>query len=1119
MSSVPNDPEPSGRDRLTQDLGKLPPSVLEEYQRANDGMSAAFGEDELVLWAKEGLTIANQTVRSWEAAVEYFRAGPEVAKFLAFTSFMQWARCGTYLSQDSPTLAVSYFRASPEIAASLRAQYIPRWAGLGRSLYKGTWKSSTLAARFFELSPQLIRNLPFWDVEVFSALIEALSYKSYDVAAECLALGQSALPAMGKEREAFLSMCRTLTEGSWREVKGCLENCGRVLPVIDDAQRSRFIRMAERLAKEGQRDLPPFLLEGSQSLSRVSLASHRYILDLCETLLGISPEAVPAFLKSLNTVLGRVTLTQLDIWFQQGVKLLEENPDGGLAYFKVESNTSEGVLETLSSSLELDRVKGVMRLYCRALSGSPVEIFSSGELVNKGIGWVSESHATTEGTKVYLPNMVDRYPAKDENFGWFKVVSTHQVAHLEFGSFSFEFDRPSTLFKDIRHALEEEAIAKAALQAEQKVESGAVEQEVEHGVQIQDVEPGIEGQEDASALERGYLTDMGRYFQLFHDRRLALDAFTALEDGRLDHRVKAEYPGITRHYKLVQSGALAERPPMEEMPLVGAMVELMVRLSLGQFKQLSVPKEHIDVARVLAKIQKRLLSVKATVEDTSEATIRAYQILSLLPNEEQPPEDFQPQDFNGSEEFSEEELQELLEQLQAGQDEPGEGDDQDSYESPQEVDFRGDFKPELVQLLNKLRMDRSQQNDGESQPITKEMLEQLLQDSAELDLDPEAGAAQSAMGMFAQNMLKEAGVPPPSSQPGQGYGPIPHEDEQGGALETREPKSQVYDEWDFRAADYKPKWCIVREKNVEEGEIHFFNDTVRSYATLSADIRRQFEMVIPESFRKVRRVIDGEDLDLDAAIEATIDWRSGLTPSEKVWWRRNKIERDVAVVFLLDMSASTAEAIDEGRHSADDRDAPDDPVEYMMWLRTRREGMVRRHYKRIIDLEKESTAILLQALENIGDAYGIYGFSGYGRENVEYYVIKDIDEPFADKIKRRIDKITPMHATRMGPAIRHATSKLEKLEAKTKILFLISDGRPQDRGYSREGVEKEYAVHDTHMALLEAKRKSIVPFCLTVDKSGHDYLKAMCGDMSYEVLDNIWALPHRLPMLYRMLTT
>ena len=106
----------------------------------------------------------------------------------------------------------------------------------------------------------------------------------------------------------------------------------------------------------------------------------------------------------------------------------------------------------------------------------------------------------------------------------------------------------------------------------------------------------------------------------------------------------------------------------------------------------------------------------------------------------------------------------------------------------------------------------------------------------------------------------------------------------------------------------------------------------------------------------------------------------------------------------------------------------------------------------------------------------------------------------------------------MGPAIRHATYKLDQVDARTKLLFLISDGRPQDRGYSREGVEKEYAVHDTKKALDEAKNRSINAFCLTVDKNGHDYLKTMCSDMGYEILHDVKVLPKRLPMLYRSLT-
>ena len=118
-------------------LGKLPPAVMEAYREALDGMESAFNEEEQSLWAKEGLAIANQTVRSWESAVEYYRVGNQVARSLAFPSFMQWARCGTYLAQDSPTLAVAFFRASPSIVANLRPQYISPLGGAGPQSLQG----------------------------------------------------------------------------------------------------------------------------------------------------------------------------------------------------------------------------------------------------------------------------------------------------------------------------------------------------------------------------------------------------------------------------------------------------------------------------------------------------------------------------------------------------------------------------------------------------------------------------------------------------------------------------------------------------------------------------------------------------------------------------------------------------------------------------------------------------------------------------------------------------------------------------------------------------------------------------------------------------------------------
>jgi nitric oxide reductase activation protein len=175
--------------------------------------------------------------------------------------------------------------------------------------------------------------------------------------------------------------------------------------------------------------------------------------------------------------------------------------------------------------------------------------------------------------------------------------------------------------------------------------------------------------------------------------------------------------------------------------------------------------------------------------------------------------------------------------------------------------------------------------------------------------------------------------------------------------------------------------------------------------------------------------------------------------------------------------------------------------------------------RRIIDLEKESIVLIMHAVESLGDNYGIYGFSGHGRDKVQFLTIKDLHESFNENVKRRVDMISPLHGTRMGPAIRHATMKLNSYGSSLKLLFLISDGYPQDQMYGYHDDDKEYAIHDTKKALLEAVKKNITPFCLTVDSAGNDYLRTMCSDIGYEVLDDIEMLPHRLPALYNKLSS
>ena len=120
----------------------------------------------------------------------------------------------------------------------------------------------------------------------------------------------------------------------------------------------------------------------------------------------------------------------------------------------------------------------------------------------------------------------------------------------------------------------------------------------------------------------------------------------------------------------------------------------------------------------------------------------------------------------------------------------------------------------------------------------------------------------------------------------------------------------------------------------------------------------------------IERLEDGEEFDIDDVIEAFVDIKTGVSPSEKLYWRRNKIQRDVACVFLLDVSASTAESIEDS-NTSNDWDVPDDPVDYMKWIKSRRKSGIVRTYKRIIDLEKEASVLLIDALENLGDQYGI----------------------------------------------------------------------------------------------------------------------------------------------------
>src|SRR5262245_10504953 len=335
-----------------------------------------------------------------------------------------------------------------------------------------------------------------------------------------------------------------------------------------------------------------------------------------------------------------------------------------------------------------------------------------------------------------------------------------------------------------------------------------------------------------------------------------------------------------------------------------------------------------------------------------------------------------------------------------------------------------------------------------------------------------------------------------------------------------QPFTYLYPEWDFRRGRYRQNWCRVRERCQDEGTSDFYVETLAEHRPLVGQVTRRFEHFLPELFRKVTRRYDGEDLDLDGIIERVVDQHAGRTPEEKVYWRRERTQRDVAVALLLDMSATTNEFVQFEAAKAHRPSGPSAQAysDYLQRIAAGIDERGRPLRRRAIEVEKQASIILCQALEKIGDSYAIYAFPGSGRGEVEFSIIKEFQEPLTQRIARRIDCIEPAHATRMGAAIRHAMRKLERVEANTRLLFLLSDGRPYDRDYGRDAEDQEYALHDTRQALLEAKRRRIRPFCLTIDRNGEDYLRRMCDEISYEVVTKVEELPIRLVAVYPKLT-
>jgi hypothetical protein len=289
-------------------------------------------------------------------------------------------------------------------------------------------------------------------------------------------------------------------------------------------------------------------------------------------------------------------------------------------------------------------------------------------------------------------------------------------------------------------------------------------------------------------------------------------------------------------------------------------------------------------------------------------------------------------------------------------------------------------------------------------------------------------------------------------------------------------------EWDCNLQDYLHSHVRVRDKFLTEEESDFYKLTLKHHRGLIKKIRYAFELLKPEGLIRLRQWLEGDAFDYRALLDFALDKKAGRIPSDRLYIKHIKQTRDVAVLLLVDLSRSTANTVFDSHAT-------------------------------VLDVEKEAMVLFCEALGVVGDAFAIAGFSGTGRLGVDYFRIKDLDEPMDDTVKRRINAMAPQRSTRMGAAIRHATRHLEEISSKVRLLIILSDGFPNDLDY-----KQDYATEDTRKAIFEARSKNIYTHAITVNFAGDPRLDDLYGDVHHNVISDVRELPDKLLRIYGSLT-
>lgn len=291
----------------------------------------------------------------------------------------------------------------------------------------------------------------------------------------------------------------------------------------------------------------------------------------------------------------------------------------------------------------------------------------------------------------------------------------------------------------------------------------------------------------------------------------------------------------------------------------------------------------------------------------------------------------------------------------------------------------------------------------------------------------------------------------------------------------------MYPEWDVRTKQYMPDHCCVLTSQAEAKEENLAFAQDPAAARRIRAVKRQFEALRPGRVT-TRGHLDGDALDMDAAVRSQVDRLANGDGSDRIWLQNRPEARDLAVSILLDVSRSTESAV-TGRA--------------------------------VIDIEREALDALAWGLNACGDDFAIHAFSSLKRDRVYIQQCKAFDEPMSKLVEQRIGGLRPGFYTRLGAAIRHASADLSTQTRKRRLLLVITDGKPNDLDH----YEGRHGIEDTAMAVREARRAGHAVYGITVDRDGKSWFARMFGQGGFSIIPDPDRLIYALPQIYRQLVT